>query len=278
MAHRMDKGLKEVFKRFVNRMATKVFRALLERRGSHLRVPIKDIIDGGDPKEVDQAIGSVITKMYEDRDKLPSVTAVYRIKNASVYLEASILSIMPLCKKIRIIDNGSTDVDIDEYFEGLKKKYGHISEFELLKYPVKLTLPGKDYQSRLKANKEGSLADYYNFAFKDIDTEYAYKVDAHKLVLPDGILSIQNALASQPKAIIYSGQEIYGRPMSREVYLFRTDLNLKYVDGDQWEYLDYSQDVWDEAIEIYRPTFIHIKSLNYNAYAYSKISQETLYK
>lgn len=233
--------------------------------GAGIPPVIFNIGNGGDPKEVDTAISAFLKKSYSLRRK-KSVSAVIRVKNASPYIELSVLSIAPLCEEIIIVDNVSTDGS-SEIYEKIKEKLSGRCVVKIFSYNENIELPGKDYAIRLKLNPKGSLARFYNFCFSLASSDYLLKWDAHMILMPFGVKLIQNELQKNPNLIFFTGVEIFGRPLSLESYIRKRSLNLKYVDGEHWERLFFTHEQSRKSSIIKKSIFIHVKAL---AYSYSK--------
>ena len=234
------------------------------------------IKDGGNPAEVDAAIEYCIKKQINLRDKLPSISAVFRVKNGSKTLELSILSIAPLCKEIIIVDNNSNDCTL-EISNDLKKRLSNITEIKIYSYNNKVELPGSDYKKRVAINRASSLAAYYNYCFSKATGEYVFKMDSHKIMTPFGINKIQESLRDCPDILYFNGDELYGRPLGKEPYIYKRALQLKYEDGENWEYLEVV-DKKKFRTKVLGCLFLHIKSIQYVASIGSKLfGQSSIY-
>ncbi|MDE9453841.1 glycosyltransferase [Xenorhabdus bovienii] len=201
-----------------------------------------------------------IKKQLKRREDLPSVSAIYRVKNGAEYIESSILSIAPFAKEIIIVDNNSTDNTL-EIVHSLAKELKETNKFIISKYEKKLAIAGKGYREQVRKDKDKSLASFYNYCFSLSTCDYVMKVDAHCIFSPYGIDELQNSIKKEYEGIIFRGLEIYGKWLHLELSLYKKDLGLRYVDDELYERLDFNRKL--KSKRIIKPLFLHIKRLSY---------------
>ncbi|UBU95211.1 glycosyltransferase family 2 protein [Edwardsiella tarda] len=218
--------------------------------------------------------------MDNSLDNKASISAIYRVKNGQAYIQMSILSIAPFVEEIIVIDNNSSDLTVSLVKE-LQRKLSNIVTIKIYSYSEKLCLAGDSYLANLKEGRGGSLADYYNYCFGLGSKNFLMKVDAHYIFFPNEMIRIVNAINSRVvDYITYRGVEIYGKDLSKEAFIFRRDINWRFIDGERFEYLQF-----DDASElvyetINHPVFLHTKRLTYSAFlssAHSTRGVEKLY-
>jgi glycosyltransferase involved in cell wall biosynthesis len=214
--------------------------------------------------EADLLNSNYLVSLKKAKSSLPSLTAVYRVKNGQEYLEASILSIAPIATEIVVVDNNSSDKTV-EIVKRLKAELAHCCQINLYDYCEKLELAGEGYGARVKQNPQGSLANYYKFAFSNATSDYLLKMDAHYIFLPRSLKLIQDHLSHKPDYICYRGKEIFGRRMAIERYIFKNS-NYDFVDGKLFEELTFPTKPRSRR-KIKTPLFIHAKRLSFVKYA-----------
>ena len=227
-------------------------------------------------EEADKLNANYLLKIIKTRNTLPSVSAIYRLKNAQEYLEIAVLSIAPFVKEVIIVDNSSSDNTIS-IANRLKKQLLGVCKVKIYSYPTTLLLAGKNYQYNLSKKTEGSLAAYYNYAFSLGTSEYLIKCDAHCIFLPKSLQKLQNELRNKPDYISFKGAEIYGRKMSMERYIFKNK-NYHYIDGRFSEELKFKEVKLTRG-KIKTPVFIHVKRLAFIKHLDSELSPiQSMYK
>ena len=212
----------------------------------------------------DKQVRSHLHIFLAERKTLPSLAAVYRVKNGENTIAASILSVAHLCNEIIVVDNGSIDQTV-AIVESLQKKLCGITNIKLFHYNQKLALAGNDYVSDKLIKDYASLADFYNYAFSLSQCQYLMKVDAHYIFTQAGLQRIRAKMRKNPRQIIFRGVEIYGKKLSYEAYAFKNQ-NFSFVDGPNYEKLEFSYKVGlleKLRSTLYVPIFIHVKRLNY---------------
>jgi glycosyltransferase involved in cell wall biosynthesis len=236
------------------------------------------LFSGGDPfvdrEAQDDATANAIKKIRKKRLNGPSISAIYRVKNAEVYLESSLLSVAPLVKEVIIIDNMSTDNTLG-IARRLKAELAPILRIEVYSYGQRLELAGEGYLERVEANKEGSLAKFYNYCFSLGTADYLLKVDAHYIFTIKGLLSLQKQVGKGADIIYYRGCEIYGKALSVEPHCFRRAINFQYIDSDRFEILKIEDDQGLVKKFIFSPAFLHLKRISYSKHLMK--SQKPLY-
>lgn len=100
----------------------------------------------------DASVQDELKRMINKRAALPSVSAIYRIKNGEIFIRISILAIAPLCKEIICVDNGSTDNTI-QILEQLQSELAGICEIKIYHYNKNVHLAGVDYKKRILSDK-----------------------------------------------------------------------------------------------------------------------------
>ncbi|ENM5780320.1 glycosyltransferase [Vibrio mimicus] len=219
----------------------------------------------GTRDEHDLNVTKFISIVNSKKSVIP-ITAVYRVKNGARYIEASILSIAPLCSEIVVVDNCSTD-NTKFIVEKLSNRLKNITSIKYYEYNHKLAKAGKNYWSEIQEYPERSLAKFYDFAFSKASNQYIMKVDAHLIYLPKSLYLIQRKLESGRRDFLkYRGQEIYGPIMGYEFYIYNRKLGVSFVDGKNFEIINFNRKI--SVLEkffntIYSPVFIHIKRLGY---------------
>lgn len=205
---------------------------------------------------------SLSTINFDVRNPIPvkryTLGAVYRIKNAESTIELAVRSIIDILDEVVIVDNASTD-DTNEILIRLKNEYGE--KIKIFQYDQELCRAGIGYQECLKKNKNGSLADYYNFSFSKSTTDYILKCDANYIYTLAGKYSIVNALNNGHDVICFPGVEIFGHHHSYEPFLFKRDSKWIFIDAEMWEKIKFNRKV--VMHHIISPCFIHVKRINY---------------
>ncbi|MCS3601274.1 glycosyltransferase involved in cell wall biosynthesis [Buttiauxella sp. BIGb0471] len=222
-----------------------------------------------------------IESVIENRKKHPSISAVYRVRNGSQYIELSIISVAPICSEIIIVDNGSTDGTL-EIVKRLKDELSSICDIKIFHYNSSVALAGKGYRDEVEKYPERSLAKYYNYAFSLASCEYVMKCDAHCIYTPAGINKIQSKIINLYKTnnlFTFRGVEIFGGLLSCEPYLIKKGC-FEYYDSDTFELLklkfkrSFKQRIMGR---ISTPCFIHVKRMSYVKYAFKKESTPIKY-
>ncbi len=121
---------------------------------------IKSIDHKANRTSFDKQSKEYITSIENRKNSLPTISAVFRVKNSSSILESAILSIVPICSEIIIVDNNSTDDTFDVANKIKNDLHGKV-DVKIFTYSNQLALAGDGYQSIL--TEENSLANYYNF-------------------------------------------------------------------------------------------------------------------
>ncbi|WP_341517169.1 glycosyltransferase [Citrobacter gillenii] len=225
-----------------------------------------------------------LSEAISNRNKHPSVTAVYRVKNGATFIELSILSVAMLCREIIIVDNGSTDSTL-LIVEKLKNDLKEICDIKIFHYTQQVALAGNTYSDEVKRFPERSLAKYYNYAFSLATSDFVMKCDAHCIYTPAGINKIQTKLISKSNytdVISFRGIEVFGAILACEPYLIRKD-SFEYYDSIYFEVLKLKNKrtlLQKIMSRISMPCYIHVKRLSYIKMVYaSKLSPvEYLYK
>ncbi len=208
-----------------------------------------------------------LSKTVTNRDKHPSITAVYRVKNGATFIELSILSVAALCREIIIVDNGSTDSTL-LIVEKLKNELKDVCEIKIFHYTEQVALAGDKYYDEVKKYPARSLATYYNYAFSLATSDFVMKCDAHCIYTPAGINKIQSKLISlynYTDVISFRGIEVFGAILSCEPYLIRKD-SFEYCDSVFFEVLKLKNKrtlLQKIMSRISMPCFIHVKRLSY---------------
>ncbi|MDM2796623.1 MULTISPECIES: glycosyltransferase family 2 protein [Citrobacter] len=211
----------------------------------------------------DQYVKKRITRQNDYKKKLPTVSAIYRVKNGAEYIEASILSIATFVTQIIIVDNNSSD-DTRRIAERLSHDLKDICQIKIYTYTKNVAIAGEGYIQNLDGD-DNSLASFYNYSFSLGDCDYLMKVDAHYIFSSYGIDVLQKQLAKKYDGIVYRGIEFYGKWMSNEMFLYKRSLGLKYEDGDFYECL-----IWDRKKlrikTLIKPIYLHMKRISFVKY------------
>ncbi|MGZ0749367.1 glycosyltransferase [Kluyvera sichuanensis] len=211
----------------------------------------------------DRKVGQFQRKIILNKDNIPSISAVFRIKNAAVYLEASVMSISPICKEIIIVDNDSSDDSLSLCYK-LQNILRGVCDLKIYSYKYKLAIAGEGYHDNL--TEENSLARYYSFAFSKATSDYVMKADAHLLYTPSALEKIQKKIKEGRRVVIFRGVELYGMKLSFERYIFRNDSSFNFIDGRLYEELHFNYKIskWEQLRStIMTPCFIHFKRIRY---------------
>lgn len=218
-----------------------------------------------DRLDFDADIHQQLVEQHNKREILPKISAVIRVKNGSEYIEASILSIVPIVSEVVIVDNNSTDNTI-EIVEKLANELKGICDFNISSYDSIIEFAGKGYSERLKNNPNGSLAKFYNYSFSLAKHEYVMKWDAHAIMFDKANHEIQNKIKNKPDAISFRALEFYGKSMNEELRIYNKDIGIDYIDGDDYELLSFNK-IGQESLRVKKikiPAYYHIKRLSYN--------------
>ncbi|HIF9351674.1 TPA: glycosyltransferase [Photobacterium damselae] len=208
---------------------------------------------------------SFLKEIEERKKNIPTISAVFRIKNAEFNLENAVLSVVPLCSEIIIVDNNSSDETL-RIANKLKEKLFNIVDVKIFSYTYELAVAGEGYLKSIHPNKMNSLAKYYEYCFSKASCDYVMKFDANCILIPSSIKIIQKRIKYNPKYIIFRGIELYGKRLSYEAYIFKNNGSFSFFDGEKYEYVKFNFNL--SLIEklkcyIFRPVFIHIKRINY---------------
>lgn len=193
----------------------------------------------------------------------PTISAIYRVKNGAATIEASILSVAPICREIVVIDNKSTDNTID-IVKRLKVQLGDVCDIKLFHFNDKVHVAGSEYLNDIHHSEGVTLAKFYSTAFSYGSSNYLMKVDAHCIFTFSGLERIIRKLKERPRFIIFRGVEIFGKKLSYEAYIFKNDDLFYYEDSPQYELLKFKYKItFFEKLKctIFTPVFIHLKRL-----------------
>lgn len=231
-----------------------------------------------DRTQFDNSVHKLIASIESKKKSLPSISAVYRVKNAEPFLYMSIYSIVPICSEIIIVDNNSSDNTL-EIAEKIKAELKGKVEVKIYSYDQDLAIAGSNYKNELKS--KGSLAEYYTYCFSKATSEYVMKCDAHLLYNPNGLLAIQSKLANKPRVLVFRGVEIFGLNLPFERYIFKNNDEYMYEDGEFYENLrfDYTLGRLEQfKSTIISPVFLHYKRIVYAKMKSSSAMVYQLYK
>lgn len=244
----------------------------LKRRFYDLRFasqrPLVDSESGRNLSGFEEVCEEYLSGIHERKSTLPSISFVYRIKDAELYIELSVLTVLPLASEIIFVDNGSKD-DTLRIVHRLMSDYGHVCKFKLERYDETVHRQGPSYQTALRQLPQGSLAKFYNHCFSMADSDYVFKMDAHKYLLPFIYEDVQKRIAKGDPIVFMRGHDFSGRTISYEPLLYRNSPDIMYKDGQYYEYLDYSclnlsvSDLYRSRIDC--KGFLHLKSLAYSS-------------
>ena len=208
----------------------------------------------------DSGIDSLFKDSLSERNNLPGVTAVYRVKNAEEFLRGSLISIIPLAQEIVIVDNGSTD-NTKEVIDRFTREYGSLVSVRYYEYDKRIGRAGAGYRKELEEYPDRSIASFYNFCFSKATKDYVVKVDAHLIYSLNRIRQIQKSLSSGYDIIYYRGLEYLGKILSVEPYVFKRNISWEYFDSESYELLKFNGKYRRKFIV--NPAFIHIKRIIY---------------
>ena len=209
---------------------------------------------------------NIIESYLKRRDSLPTISAIYRVRNGEVYIEMAILSIITLCREVVIVDNGSTDNTIS-IVTRLKNELKDVCDIQIFQYKADVAIAGDDYKK--ECTKKVSLAEFYNYAFSLGKSDYLMKCDAHSIYTPAGIEKIQNKISQKRLRVAYRGTELYGLVPGFEYFIFKNDASYTHVDDIKHEKLTFENSMsrLESNLNCIRmPCFIHMKRINYVKY------------
>lgn len=212
-----------------------------------------------DRDEFDKEITNELRSNIENKAKLPTVSAIFRVRNGQEYIECAILSIASFVTEIIVVDNESTDRTV-EIVKELKLRLENIVHIKLFNYSKKLEIAGEGYKERVLQNPEGSLSRFYDYCFSQGQCDYLMKCDAHAIFTRKGINLLTEALKSEPDIISFRGSEIYGKQLSMETSLFKRNQTFRFVDKERWEQLEFSS---RDALQLKEPVYLHVKRLSF---------------
>lgn len=215
-----------------------------------------------DRNQHDQYSQKLLARIMKNRQKLPTVSAVYRVKNAAPFLESAVSSVAPFVSEVIIIDNNSHD-ETTSIAKKLQQNFAGFCEIKLFSYPQPLAQAGDGYAGTIEKNPEQSLATFYNFCFGKATQDYVMKADAHCIYQPARLLELQDKLKRQPDILYFRGIELLGKKLSIEPYLFKRSLSFSYIDSTQYELLRFNNKALKKAVTL-KPVFIHIKRAMYS--------------
>ncbi|MCG9674491.1 glycosyltransferase [Vibrio chagasii] len=196
------------------------------------------------------------------------ISAIYRVKNGSTYLELSILSIAPLVSEIIVVDNNSTDNTV-QIAKKLQSELKGICDIKIYSYDISPILAGEGYLDSVRNEPHRSLAKFYEYCFSKATQEYVMKCDAHYVFTPRALDKIQRKLRNGPNILRFRGSEIFGRTLSLEPFIFKRTINYKFVDDIHFEVLQFERPVRKTEFlrsTIIEPCFLHLKRLSYSKY------------
>lgn len=214
----------------------------------------------------DNSVHEFFRNIESKKKRLPTLSAVYRVKNAEPFLCMSIYSIVPICSEIVIVDNNSSDETL-KVAERLRFELKGRVDVKVYSYKQELAIAGPSYKYDLE--NKSSLAEYYTYCFSKATADYVMKCDAHLLYNPRGLIAIQSKLAKSPRTIIFRGVEIFGLNLPFERYIFKNDNQFIYEDGEFYESLRFKYKL--RKLEQYRSTIFTPVFVHYKRIAYSKM-------
>lgn len=146
----------------------------------------------------DSQVGKFQNNLILNRKNLPTLSAVFRIKNAETYLEISVTSIAPICTEIIIVDNNSSDKSLEICYR-LQEQLRDICDIKIYSYNNRLAIAGENYHNNL--SESNSLAAYYTFAFSKATSDYVMKADAHLLYTPLALKKFKINLVTKDESL-----------------------------------------------------------------------------
>lgn len=180
------------------------------------------------------------------------IAAVLRVKNGSVHLRAMLPTLTAYFDEIIFVDHDSTD-DTYDYIAGLN--HPKIKSF---RYFARTAQAGQFY-ARDRQDGEGSLADYYNFAFDQATAAFVCKWDADMYPLPSLKDLLDQVRKAQVDIVDFTGLDCFGyQSCNHEPRLYRRSLGLRYVDVPFYESLEIKGDNLRRA-KLDAPVYLHMK-------------------
>lgn len=192
-----------------------------------------------------------------------SVSAVVRVKNGEFLLMPSVVSVLPFISELVIVDNMSTDKtsDVIDQVQDIAENYG----INLIrkKYEIEVHRHGDNYQRKLFDRPDGSIADFYNYAFSLASGEYVFKLDAGCIFFPNAIRRFVSMVSADRPLIRYRGIEAFGKTMAYEPSIIKRELLGGYRDSKKFEEIILSQKIprYDIRNFYLPPAFLHYRRL-----------------
>lgn len=225
--------------------------------------PIKPVLPALlDGDEIGPYLDEFSKNITSIRDQIPSISAVYRVKNVEDNLFMSVMSLAPICTEIVCVDNCSDDntrTVINKLQTNLKRLN---VELKFYSYDQPIARYGDGYSHDICDDPTKSIAKYYNYAFSKATCDYVIKADANNLYLPNGLSWLQDCVEKEPDLVFYEGLDVAGRMISSEPRLYRRNL-FRYCDGEKYEFLDINTHKYKKIVS-YRPKYLHLR----NGYSY----------
>lgn len=181
-------------------------------------------------------------RMPMKRNLPKGISAVMRVKNEEVYLEAAIQSALRLADEVVCVDNGSTDNTLS-IAQSLAKEDSRVSVFQ---YPFDCFDSGPEHSSH-PSNSVRSRSYFYNWCMAKANFSHVWKWDG------DQILAA--AICLEQKKVILSNDITHGcgidlysiSPMvatkepftSNEPHFFRNSRGFHYFMGTPCEFFSY---------------------------------------
>lgn len=221
---------------------------------------VRDEFFGNNLPSFSQDVLSYKAKIRKEFHEIDGISFVYRLKNADQFLALSVASVIPVAREIILVDNCSTD-ETRLLISKIVSQYSSIVNIRVFDYRQSVCQQGLGYSDRLRQSPEGSLALFYNFCFEKANTPYVFKMDAHKILLPDCYSSLHKCVKLGQPVLFLRGIDFFGRSISYEPLLYRREL-YSYVDGLNFEYLDLGSMTLSERYR-YRFNgfgFLHLKN------------------
>jgi glycosyltransferase involved in cell wall biosynthesis len=162
-----------------------------------------------------------------------------------------------------VVDNMSTDKtsDVIDQVQDVAENYG--VNLIRKKYEIEVHRYGDNYQRKLFDRPDGSIADFYNYAFSEASGEYVFKLDAGCIFFPNAIRRFVSMVSNDRPLIRYRGIETFGSSMAYEPSIIKRELFGGFRDSKNYEEIILSRTFpkYDIRNFYLPPAFFHYRRL-----------------